>query len=191
MRPIASAVTQDPKDPKRRVCETMLVWGKVTRDAKFEYTKGATPKPKVTFGIAYEDKRFMNVISVGDCRQTELAQRAQKGDWVLIAGHWASKEYRNSAGEDKTWDELRIDHMEILSDGVREAALDALVGSLNAAMADGYIQNRKEFTKKFNAAFVDSFWELCQQMQGPMPEEDVPAGEYEDVLGTDDYELTI
>ena len=39
MRPIASAVAQDPKDPNRRVCETMLVWGKVTRDAKFEYTK--------------------------------------------------------------------------------------------------------------------------------------------------------
>lgn len=191
MRPIASAVTQDPKDPNRRVCETMLVWGKVTRDAKFEYTKGSLPKPKVTFGIAYEDKRFMNVISVGDCRQTEIAQRVRKGDWVLIAGHWASKAYKNRDGEDKMWDELRIDHMEILSDGVREAALDALVGSLNAAIADGYIQDRKEFTKKFNTAFVDSFWELCQQMQGPPPEEEAPEGEYGDAPDAEDYVVTI
>ena len=58
MRPINSAIITDPKDPKRKTCETMVIWGKVTRDAKVEYTKGSDtrpPMPKVTFGVAYED----------------------------------------------------------------------------------------------------------------------------------------
>ncbi len=73
MRPISSAIIQDPKDPKRQCCETMLISGKVTRDAKIESTKGSDskpPMPKVTFGIAYEDKKFMNVLAIGDCPQT-------------------------------------------------------------------------------------------------------------------------
>ncbi len=190
MRPINSAIQTDPKDPKRQACETMLIWGKVTRDAKLEYTKGSNnkpPMPKVTFGVAYEDKKFMNILSIGDCPQTNIAQRVRKGDHVLIAGRWSSKEYRNSAGEDKNWAELRIEQIAIQSDGYQLEMTDRLWTALTNAMSNGYLHTRGEFTKAFNTAFVDSFWELCQSMQGEEPQE----AEDGETSGGDDYELTI
>lgn len=191
MRPIINGgVTQDPKDPKRQACETMLIWGKVTRDAKLEYTKGSNnkpPMPKVTFGIAYEDKKFMNVLALGESPQTNIAQRVRKGDQVLIAGRWSSKEYRNSAGEDKTWAELRVEQIAIQSDGYREEMIDCLWTAFANSMAKGYMHDRTEFMRAFNTGFVDAFWELCQSMQGEEPQE-TDDGE---VAGGDDYELTI
>lgn len=190
MRPINSAIIADPKDPKRKICETMLIWGRVTRDAKVESTKGSDtrpPMPKVTFGVAYEDKRFMNVISVGESPQTNIAQRVRKGDHVLIAGKWSSKDYQNSAGENKTWTELRIEQIAIQSDSYREEMVDCLWTAFANAMSKGYIHDRSEFMRAFNTGFVDAFWELCQNMQGEEPQEN---GEGDAAAG-DDYELTI
>lgn len=190
MRPISSAIIQDPKDPKRQCCETMLIWGKVTRDAKIESTKGSDnkpPMPKVTFGIAYEDKKFMNVLAIGDCPQTSIAQRVRKGDHVLIAGRWSNKQYKTKDGEEKTWAELRIEQIAIQSDGYQLEMSDRLWTALTTAMSKGYLHTRGEFTKAFNTAFVDSFWELCQAMQGEEPQE----AEGEEFAGGDDYELTI
>lgn len=168
----------------------MLIWGKATRDAKLEYTKGSNnkpPMPKVTFGIAYEDKKFMNILSLGDCPQTNIAQRVRRGDQLVIAGRWSSKEYRNSAGEDKTWAELRIEQIAIQGDGYREEMIDCLWTAFASAMAKGYMHDRTEFMRAFNTGFVDAFWELCQSMQGEEPQE-TDDGE---VAGGDDYELTI
>lgn len=191
MRPIINGgVTQDPKDQKRQSCETMLIWGKVTRDAKLEYTKGSNnkpPMPKVTFGVAYEEKKFMNVLALGESPQTNIAQRVRKGDQVLIAGRWSSKEYKNSAGEEKTWAELRIEQIAIQSDDYREEMIDCLWTAFANAMAKGYMHDRTEFMRAFNTCFVDAFWELCQSMQGEEPQE-TDDGE---VAGGDDYELTI
>lgn len=151
MRPITSKIVKDPKDPKREVCETMVIWGKASRDMKLEYTKGSEtspPKPKVTFGVCYEDKRFMNVISVGECQQTNIAQRVKKGDYVLIAGRWSSKAYTNKNGESKTWDELRIDYIEILKDGFREAVSDAMADALASTMEQGYFKEKADLQER-------------------------------------------
>lgn len=191
MRPIINGgVTQDPKDSKRQSCETMLIWGKVTRDAKLEYTKGSNnkpPMPKVTFGVAYEEKKFMNVLALGESPQTNIAQRVRKGDQVLIAGRWSSKEYKNSAGEEKTWAELRIEQIAIQSDDYREEMIECLWTAFANTMAKGYMHDRTEFMRAFNTGFVDAFWELCQSMQGEEPQE-TDDGEAAD---GDDYELTI
>lgn len=191
MRPIINGgVTQDPRDQKRQSCETMLIWGKVTRDAKLEYTKGSNnkpPMPKVTFGVAYEEKKFMNVLALGESPQTNIAQRVRKGDQVLIAGRWSSKEYKNSAGEEKTWAELRVEQIAIQGDGYREEMIDCLWTAFANAMAKGYMHDRTEFMRAFNTGFVDAFWELCQSMQGEEPQE-TDDGE---AVGGDDYELTI
>lgn len=190
MRPITSKIVKDPKDPKREVCETMVIWGKASRDMKLEYTKGSEtspPKPKVTFGVCYEEKRFMNVISVGECQQTNIAQRVKKGDYVLIAGRWSSKAYTNKNGENKTWDELRIDYIEILKDGFREAVSDAMADALASTMEQGYFKEKADFTRAFNRAFVGAFWDLCQSMQA---EEEPEPAEEEAGEGTD-YELSI
>ena len=190
MRPITSQIIQDPKDAKRKVCETMVIWGKASRDMKLEYTKGSEtspPKPKVTFGVAYEDKRFMNVISVGDCQQTNIAQRVRKGDYVLIAGRWSSKAYTNKDGENKTRDELRNDYIEILKDGFREAVSDAMADALSNTMDRGFFKEKTDFTRAFNRSFVDAFWGLCQQMQG---EEEPEEADGEAADGSD-YEVTI
>jgi single-stranded DNA-binding protein len=168
----------------------MLIWGKVTRDAKLEYTKGSNnkpPMPKVTFGVAYEEKKFMNVLALGESPQTNIAQRVRKGDQVLIAGRWSSKEYKNSAGEEKTWAELRIEQIVIQSDDYREEMIDCLWTAFANAMAKGYMHDRTEFMRAFNTGFVDAFWELCQSMQGEEPQE-TDDGE---AAGGDDYELTI
>lgn len=190
MRPINSAIVTDPKDPKRKICETMLIWGRVTRDAKVESIKGSDmrpPMPKVTFGVAYEDKRFMNVISVGESPQTNIAQRVRKGDHVLIAGKWSSKDYQNSAGENKTWTELRIEQIAIQSDSYREEMVDCLWMAFASVMAKGYMHDRTAFMRAFNTGFVDAFWELCKYKQGKKPQESGEA----DAAGGDDYELTI
>lgn len=190
MRPITSKIVKDPKDPKREVCETMVIWGKASRDMKLEYTKGSEtspPKPKVTFGVCYEEKRFMNVISVGECQQTNIAQRVKKGDYVLIAGRWSSKAYTNKNGENKTWDELRIDYIEILKDGFREAVSDAMAEALAGTMEQGYFKEKADFTRAFNRAFVGAFWDLCQSLQA---EEEPEPAEEETGEGAD-YELSI
>lgn len=196
MRPLVNRVEQDPKDSKRKFCQSMVIWGKVTRDAKLEYTKGsdaAPPKPKVTFGVAYgdkgaeTDKKFMNCISIGECYQTDLAQRVHAGDYVLIAGRWSSKEYTNKDGEQRTWNELRIEHIEILSDGFREAVVDAMTTAMSKILTLGRYDEKRDFVKAFNLSFVDAFWSLCQEMQGEAPEESAE----EDGYGADDYEMTI
>ena len=165
MRPLVNRVEQDPKDPKRKFCQSMVIWGKVTRDAKLEYTKGsetAPPKPKVTFGVAYgdkgaeNDKKFMNCISIGECYQTDLAQRVRAGDYVLIAGRWSSKEYTNKDGEQRTWNELRIEHIEILSDGFREAVVDAMTTAMSKILTLGRYDEKRDFENE-PCAYDDNY----------------------------------
>ena len=85
-----------------------MIWGTVSRDAKLEFTKMKNI-PKVTFGVAYARKTFMNCLTLGDGDETAVAARLEKGDKVLCAGVWSSREYTTQEGEKKTWSELRVD----------------------------------------------------------------------------------
>lgn len=96
------------KDPETKIesC-SMILWGEVSRDASLSYTRSKNA-PKVEFGVRFESKKFMNVVSIGDCPQTATASRMEKGDFVMCAGLWERRPYTNKNGEDKTWSELKI-----------------------------------------------------------------------------------
>ena len=118
------------------------------------------------------------------CRVWRQGRRKR---YVLIAGRWSSKEYTNKDGEQRTWNELRIEHIEILSDGFREAVVDAMTTAMSKILTLGRYDEKRDFVKAFNLSFVDAFWNLCQEMQGEAAEESADGDGY----GADDYEMTI
>lgn len=185
MRPFFNGgIVQDPKNPKKQSCETMLIWGNATWDAKVGETKNGYPK--ASFQVAYGKDKFMHVVSTGDCPQTRIAKRVRKGEAVLILGRWWSDEYGNGDGK-RVSSGMNIEQIYVLSDDYRESLIDCLWTAFANAMSKGYIHDRSEFMRAFNTGFVDAFWELCQNMQGEEPQENSEG----DAAGGDDYELTI
>lgn len=102
---LSSKIVTDPETGYRS-CD-MILWGEVSRDASLSYTRNKNA-PKVEFGVRYGDKKFMNVAAIGDYPQTAIASRMEKGDFVLCAGIWEERPYKNKNGENKTWCELKV-----------------------------------------------------------------------------------
>lgn len=86
----------------------MIVSGTVSRDAELAYTQ-SKGLPKVTFGVRFDRKQFMNVMALGDSQTTMVAAGLEKDDAVFVIGTWSCKKYRTKKGEDKTWEELKAD----------------------------------------------------------------------------------
>lgn len=101
----------------------MLIWGRVTRDAKLEFTRNKNI-PKVSFAVAYDSKKYMNCSSMGDNDKTSVAALLEKGDEVLIGGIWSSRKYMTKDGEEKTWSELKIEF--IMPQGAPAASQSAI-----------------------------------------------------------------
>lgn len=85
----------------------MLLWGEVVQDARLSYTKHKHC-PKVEISVKYSRNKYMRVTSLGDYQQTAVASRLEKGDYVLCAGLWEERPYKNKDGEEKFWSELKI-----------------------------------------------------------------------------------
>lgn len=79
--------------------------GRVGRDAKFEYTKNSGT-PKASFSIAYGNRKFMNVVAIGNGAVTDLASRLEAGDIVLVAGTYSTRKYTGRDGTEKEWHEV-------------------------------------------------------------------------------------
>lgn len=82
--------------------------GRVTKDAKFEYTK-VKGTPKATFSVAYGQKKYMNVASIGESPVTSTAACLESGDTVFVAGKYSSRKYTGRDGTDKEWREVLAD----------------------------------------------------------------------------------
>lgn len=97
-----------------------VIWGNVNKDPKV----GQTPNkgvPKVTFGITYGHKQYMNCVCLGDTAVTRVASCLEKGDTVLAAGTWNSRDYTSRDGEQKTWAELKVGFLQLQQDAAGEA----------------------------------------------------------------------
>jgi len=86
----------------------MIVYGTVTRGARNTVTSQKAI-PKSEFGLSYDRKQFMNVLSLGDSPVTQIASMMEKGDVVMVAGLWTEKEYTSKSGEQKKYSELRAE----------------------------------------------------------------------------------
>lgn len=93
-----------PENPKFDV----VIWGTVSKDAQLTFTK-QQEIPKVTFGVSYDKKTYMNCITLKDTPTARVAADLRKGDMVLCAGVWTSREYQGRDGQKKTWAELLCD----------------------------------------------------------------------------------
>ena len=90
-----------PENPKFDV----VVWGTVSKDAELTFTK-QQEIPKVSFGVSYDKKTYMNCITLKDTPTARVAADLRKGDTVLCMGVWSSRKYRGRDGNEKTWAEL-------------------------------------------------------------------------------------
>lgn len=90
-----------PENPKFDV----VTWGTVSKDAQLTFTK-QQEIPKVTFGVSYDKKTYMNCITLKDTPTARVAADLRKGDTVLCMGVWSSRKYRGRDGSEKTWAEL-------------------------------------------------------------------------------------
>lgn len=86
-----------------------IVTGKVSRDAKLEYTpnKGT---PKVTFSMSYGKKQYVNCCALGENDTTVIASTLERGDVICVAGTYSERKYTSKKdGTEKTWGEILID----------------------------------------------------------------------------------
>ena len=90
-----------PENPKFDV----VVWGTVSKDAELTFTK-QQEIPKVSFGVSYDKKTYMNCITLKDTPTARVAADLRKGDTVLCMGVWSSRKYQGRDGNEKTWAEL-------------------------------------------------------------------------------------
>lgn len=88
--------------------------GYLTRAPKI----GTTSKgePKVTFGMCYRKKKYMNVCFTGDNALTRVASILDTHDVVDVKGTWRSKHYTTREGEEKEWEELYGDFLAVQQD---------------------------------------------------------------------------
>lgn len=93
----------------------IFMTGTLSREPKCSYTK-AKNAPKVEFGVAYDNKQFMNVLCLGDSAATRTASCLERGDGVFIAGKWTSRTYTSRDGEEKTWTEVKADFVAVQAD---------------------------------------------------------------------------
>ena len=102
---LSSRITMN-EETKTRTCD-MIVWGEVSRDAELGYTR-QKEIPKAEFSIRYDNHKFMSVTALGDFPQTAVASRLEKGDFVICAGQWEERQYKDRNGNDRTWSELKV-----------------------------------------------------------------------------------
>lgn len=135
MRPLSWNPT-GTQDKHNKMERDMLLWGRVTQDAYLGTTRPGkdTPgKPKVTFRIAYDKHAFMNCITTGDTPVTRLASCLEKGDVVLVCGHWSEREYVKQDGTTDKWQSIRLEFLQVQTDAPMTNQMDE-----NEVTEDGF-----------------------------------------------------
>lgn len=87
-----------------------------------KFGKTSKNEPKVTFGVCYRRKKYMNVCCTGDNEITRIASCLEAHDTVNVKGTWRSKHYTNRDGEEKEWEELYADFLQVQQDVPAQAA---------------------------------------------------------------------
>ncbi len=190
MRPISTQIQPEPNQERTERCY-MEIWGRVSKIGGESSTRKG--EPKFQFNVMYgeksdpDEKKFMNCLCVGNTPQMDIARRLRAWDTVHVCGKWTRRKYKRADETEAEWREIKVEFLSIHSDGYREAVIDSLADAVASSMQNGPIQDRKAFVGAFNRAFIDSFWELVQRMQGNTQPEDEDGAAAE----ADDYEVTI
>lgn len=86
-----------------------IVTGKVSRDAKLEYTPNKHT-PKVTFSMSYGKKQYVNCCALGENDTTVIASTLEGGDVICAAGTYSERKYTSKKdGSEKVWGEILVD----------------------------------------------------------------------------------
>lgn len=89
--------------------------GRVTKDAEYSETP-QKKTPKVSFSVAYGEKKFMNCVALGRGSLVKLCACLEKGDSVFLAGIWSAREFTKRDGTQGRWEEVNVEFLTVQSE---------------------------------------------------------------------------